>query len=126
MVQMGKRIHDMRKQWQYTLDEVAELVDIPKATLSRLENGKLKTINRSYIDRLANLFNCDAAYLMGYEDSPKVDLIYSAPGKEDVKVTVDAKPIIGEESLRVKVLQEASKIRPENLAAAIDILKSLQ
>lgn len=126
MVEMGKRIHDMRKKWGYTLDEVVDHVGIPKSTLSRLENGKLKTINRSYINRLANLFDCDPAYLLGYEDSPVVDLTYSAPGKESVKVTVDAKPIIGESSLRAKLLQEATKVKPENLSAAIEIIKALQ
>ena len=126
MVQMGRRIHDMRKKWGYTLDEVVERVDIPKSTLSRLENGKLKTINRSYINRLANLFDCDPAYLLGYEDSPVVDLTYSAPGKESVKMTVDAKPIIGESSLRAKLLQEATKVKPENILAAIDVLKAMQ
>lgn len=126
MVEMGKRIHDMRKKWGYTLDEVVDHVGIPKSTLSRLENGKLKTINRSYINRLANLFDCDPAYLLGYEDSPVVDLTYSAPGKESVKMTVDAKPIIGESSLRAKLLQEATKVKPENLLAAIDVLKAMQ
>ena len=126
MVQMGRRIHDMRKKWGYTLDEVVERVDIPKSTFSRLENGKLKTINRSYINRLANLFDCDPAYLLGYEDSPVVDLTYSAPGKESVKMTVDAKPIIGESSLRAKLLQEATKVKPENILAAIDVLKAMQ
>lgn len=126
MVQMGKRIHDMRKKWGYTLDEVAQRIDIPKTTLSRLENGKLKTINRSYIDRLAHLFDCDAAYLLGYEDSPEVNLIYSAPGKEDVKMTVDTRPIMGESSLRAKLLQEAVKVKVENLPAAIEVLKALQ
>ena len=126
MVEMGKRIHDMRKKWGYTLDEVVDHVGIPKSTLSRLENGKLKTINRSYINRLANLFDCDPAYLLGYEDSPVVDLTYSAPGKESVKMTVDARPIIGESSLRAKLLQEATKVKPENLLAAIDVLKAMQ
>ena len=126
MIKMGQRIREQRKQWDYTLDEVSNLVKIPKSTLSKLENGKMQRIERSYIDRLANLFGCDAAYLMGYEDSPTVDLVYSAPGKEEVKVTVDSKPIIGESSLRAKLLQEATKVRPENIPAAIDILRSLQ
>ena len=126
MVEMGRRIHDMRKKWGYTLDEVVDHVGIPKSTLSRLENGKLKTINRSYINRLANLFDCDPAYLLGYDDSPIVDLTYSAPGKESVNVTVDAKPIIGESSLRAKLLQEATKVKPENLQAAIDVIRALQ
>ena len=126
MVQMGKRIHDMRKKWGYTLDEVAERVDIPKSTLSRLENGKLKTINRSYIDRLANLFDCDAAYILGYEDAPVVNLAYSAPGKEKINMTVDMAPIIGEGSLRARLYQYAAKVKTENLQAAIDVLKTLQ
>lgn len=126
MVQMGKRIHDMRKKWGYTLEEVAQRIEVPKTTLSRLENGKLKTINRSYIDRLAHLFDCDAAYLLGYEDSPEVNVVYSAPGKESVNVKVDSKPILGEESLRAKLLQSAVKVRPENIQTAIEVLKALE
>ena len=126
MVEMGKRIRDRRKYWGYTLDEVSEKVGIQKSTLSKLENGKLQRIERSYIDRLAHLFDCDAAYLLGYEDSPTVNLTYSAPGKEDVNMIVNSKPIMGESSLRAKLLQEAVKVKVENLPAAIEVLKALQ
>lgn len=126
MIEMGKRLHELRKKWRYTLDEVVERVDIPKSTLSRLENGKLKTINRGYIDRLAHLYDVDAAYILGYEDTPQVNLTYSAQGKETINMIVDHKPIIGESSLRAKLLTEATKVKPENIPAAIEIIRSLQ
>ena len=126
MIQMGLRIHNERKKIGYTLDEVVERTGIPKATLSRLENGKLKTINRSYVDRLAKLFDVDAAYLLGYEDGATVNLTYSSHGKEDINMIVDSKPILGESSLRAKLLQEAAKIPAQNLQAALDIIKALQ
>jgi len=125
MVQMGKRLHELRKKCGYTLDDVVERVDIPKSTLSRLENGKLKTINRSYIDKLAELYGEDAAYILGYEDSPTVALTYSAPGKEQVNLIVDHAPIIGEAALRAKLYQAAVQVAPENIKIAIEILKSL-
>lgn len=125
MKQMGKRLHDLRKKWGYTLDEVVEKTEIPKSTLSRLENGKLKTINRSYIDKLAHLYDEDAAYILGYEDSPTVALTYSAPGKEQVNLIVDHAPIIGEAALRAKLYQAAVQVAPENIKIAIEILKSL-
>lgn len=125
MIEMGRRIHEKRKYFGYTLEEVAERVDIPKTTLSRLENGKLKTINRGYVDRLAKLFDVDAAYLLGYEDSPTVNLQYSAPGKETINMTVDSKPIIGESAKRAALYAAALDVLPQNLDIAIELLKSL-
>ena len=125
MIQMGKRLNELRKKCGYTLDDVVERVNIPKSTLSRLENGKLKTINRSYIDKLADLYGEDAAYILGYEDAPTVALTYSAPGKEQVNLIVDHTPIIGEAALRAKLYQAAIQVAPENIKIAIEILKSL-
>lgn len=126
MKNLGNRIREQRQRWGYTLEEVSNHVGVSKGTLSKLENGLLKRPPRPLIDKLANLFDCDPVYLLGYDDSPEVHLTYSAPGKEEVTLLAQGKPIIGEESLRVRVLQEASKIRTENLMAAIDIIKSLQ
>lgn len=125
MIQMGKRLHELRKKCGYTMDDVAERVDIPKSTLSRLENGKLKTINRSYIDKLADLYGEDAAYILGYEDSPTVALTYSAPGKEQVNLFVDHTPILGEAALRAKLYKAAIDVAPENIKIAIELLKTL-
>lgn len=125
MVEMGRRLHELRKKCGYTLDEVVQRVDIPKSTLSRLENGKLKTINRSYIDQLSELYGEDAAYILGYEDAPTVALTYSAPGKEQVNLIVDHTPIIGEAALRAKLYKAAIDVAPENIKIAIELLKTL-
>ena len=126
MKAMGNRIREERQKWNYTLEEVSERVGVSKATLSKLENGLLKRPPRPLIDKLANLFDCDPIYLMGYHHDDEVTMTYSTPGKEDVTLTAGGKPIIGEVSLRVKLLQEAAKIPAQNLQAAIDIIKALQ
>lgn len=113
------------KKKHYTLDKVSEKLNIPKSTLSKLENGKLLRIDRHYIDKLARLFECDPAYLMGYDESPQVDLTYSAPGREDINVTVDRKPIIGPTSKIAELYSALLAVRPENYDVALKILKSL-
>lgn len=125
MKEMGKRIRDMREKKAYTLDKVSEKIGIPKSTLSKLENGKMLRIDRHYIDKLARLFECDPAYLMGYDDSPQVDLKYSAPGKEDILMTVNAKPIIGPTSKITELYKLVLSIKPENYDLAIQILNTL-
>jgi len=123
---LGNRIREQRQRWGYTLEEVSDHVGVSKGTLSKLENGLLKRPPRPLIDKLANLFDCDPVYLLGYDDSPEVHLTYSAPGKEEVTLLAQGKPILGESSLRAKLLQEATKVKPENLSAAIEIIKALQ
>lgn len=125
MKAMGKRIRDERQKWDYTLDEVSEKVGVSKSTLSKLENGLLKRPPRPLIDQLAHLFDCDPAYLMGYHPTDNVTLTYSAPGKEDVVLTVDGKPILGEQGLRARLYKAALNVPAENLAVAIELLKSL-
>lgn len=125
MIEMGKRIREMRKQYGYTLDDVGQKIGIKKSTLSKLENGKIQRIDRAYIDKIARLFKCDPAYLMGYEDTPHVDLTYSAPGKENVNVTVSSNPIIGPSSKIVELYDILLSIKPENYDIAIKLLKTL-
>jgi len=125
MLKMGKRIKERRTYFGYTLDELAEKTGISKSTLSKMENGKLKTINRSYIDKLADILDCEASWLMHLEDAPVVQLAYSAPGKETINLTVDSKPIIGEQGLRAKLYRAALGVAPENINVAIELLKSL-
>ena len=124
--EMGKRIRQKRLENELTLEELGNLLEVSKSTVSKWEHGEVQDIGRKKIAKMAEIFNCKASWLMGLNDAPKVDLTYAAPGKESVRVTVEGDPIIGESSLRVKILQEAAKVRQENLQAAIDILKSLQ
>lgn len=125
MKSMGNRIREQRQKWNYTLDEVAEKVSASKSTLSKLENGLLKYPKRPLIDELAKLFDCDPLYLLGYHHSDNVTLTYSAPGKEDVTLLAQGKPIIGEAGLRAKLYKAALDVAPENVEVAIELLRSL-
>lgn len=125
MKAMGSRIREQRQKWEYTLAEVAEKVGVSKGTLSKLENGLLKRPPRHLIDKLANLFDCDPVYLLGYDDSPTVHLTYSAPGKENVTLLVEGKPIIGESGMRAALYKAAISVPTENIPVAIELLKSL-
>jgi len=122
---MGAKIREQRQRWGYTLEEVAEKVGVSKGTLSKLENGLLKRPPRPLIDQLANIFDCDPVYLLGYDDSPEVHLTYSAPGKEKVTLIAQGKPIIGEAAKRAALYAAALKVLPQNLDVAIELLKSL-
>lgn len=126
MKTMGKRIHEMRTKKGMSQEELGEKLGVLRQTIGKWENGDVANIKRSAIAKMAELFNCDPVWLMGYDGAQTVNLTYSADGHETVTTEVDATPIIGESSLRVKILQEAAKVRQENLQAAIDILKSLQ
>lgn len=125
MKNMGIRIREQRQRWGYTLEEVSEHVGVSKGTLSKLENGLLKRPPRPLIDKLANVFDCDPVYLLGYDDSPEVHLTYSAPGKENVTLVAQGKPIIGETAKRADLYAAALNVLPQNLDVAIELLKSL-
>ena len=122
---MGNRVREQRLKWGYTLDEVAEKVSASKSTLSKLENGLLKYPKRPLIDELAKLYDCDPLYLLGYHHNDNITLTYSAPGKEDVTLLAQGKPIIGEAGLRAKLYKAALEVAPENVEVAIELLRSL-
>ena len=126
MKALGERVKEQRLKIGYTLDEVAERVGVSKSSLSKLENGLLKRPpKRPLIDKLANLFDCDPVYLLGYHHTDEVTVTYSAPGKEDVTLLVEGKPIIGEVGLRAKLYKAALAVPTENIDVAIELLKSL-
>lgn len=125
MKAMGNRVREQRLKWGYTLDEVAEKVSASKSTLSKLENGLLKYPKRPLIDELAKLYDCDPLYLLGYHHNDNITLTYSAPGKEDVTLLAQGKPIIGEAGLRAKLYKAALEVAPENVEVAIELLRSL-
>ena len=74
---------------------------------------------------MAKVFDCDPMYLLGYHKEDNVKLTYSAPGKEDVTLMAQGKPIIGEAGLRAKLYKAALNVSLENVEVAIELLNSL-
>ena len=122
---MGQRIHDKREEYRMTQEEVAERLGVTKQTVSKWEAGKVKNIDRDYIGQMAKWWGCDPDWLMHLDGIKKVTATYEAKGREPVTVTVNNGPIIGPASLRAQLYKVAIDVKPENLEAAIEILKSL-
>lgn len=69
---LNERIKDMRIKHGYTLAYVAELLGIKEATMQRYESGEIKNIKHETISKLAEIYNCSPAYLMGWEKSKSI------------------------------------------------------
>lgn len=122
---MGQRIHDKREEFSLSREELAEKLGVTRQTIYSWENGKVKNIDRDYINRMAAMWNCDPQWLMHMEDTAQVTATYKAEGREPVTVIVNNDPIMGPASLRAQLYRVAVDVKPENLKTAIEILKSL-
>lgn len=125
MKKMGQRIRQKRIELGLTQEELGQKLGIKKSAISKIENGEVKAIDRDYIAKMVQLFHCDANWLMDLDDSKKVELVYSADGKEPITAIVNQEPILGPASLRAQLYKVAIDVKPENLDTAIEILKSL-
>ena len=74
---------------------------------------------------MASIFKCDPEWLMHMEGRSQVTVTYEAEDREPVTAIVNKEPIMGPESLRAQLYKVAIDVKPENLQAAIEILKSL-
>ena len=127
MKTMGLRIKSKRNELGLTMEELGDRLGVQRQAINKWEKGEVQNIKRSYIKKMAELFNVSPAWLMGFEDTTDVTLTYSAPGRESVVAEADAHPIIGFEatSKRAELYQAALNVRPENIDVAIKLLKSL-
>ena len=127
MKTMGMRIRSKRVELGLTMEELGEKLGVQRQAINKWEKGEVQNIKRSYITKMAELFDVSPAWLMGFESSENVTLTYSAPGKETVVTEPDAHPVLGAEATikRAALYQAALKVRPENIDVAIQLLKSL-
>ena len=72
---LNERIKEMRIKKGMTLFEVAEQIGVRDATVQRYESGEIKNIKYDIIVKLAQLFNCTPAFLMGWENEIQVSPI---------------------------------------------------
>lgn len=67
---LKERIKERRLNKEMTLMEVANKLGVKEATMQRYESGEIKNIKHETIVKLAEIFDCSPAYLMGWEESP--------------------------------------------------------
>ena len=66
MVDLGKRLKDLRKKHGLTQLQVAERVGITQANLSILKTGKAKAIRFSTLEAICAALDCQPADILEY------------------------------------------------------------
>ena len=74
---LGQRIKAQRMKMGYTQEKLAELMCIPKKTISGYENDRVD-IRSSVISELAEHLHTTPNYLLGYEEDPALAAITNA------------------------------------------------
>ena len=56
-----------------TLEDVAGIINVGRATVLKYENGTITNIPSDKIEQLATLFSVSPAYLMGWSENESID-----------------------------------------------------
>ena len=67
---IGQRIRELREQRDIKQEKLAEILNINKATLSRIERGETKTVGSDILMTLAEHFNVSVDFLVGFTCVP--------------------------------------------------------
>ena len=65
---IGDKIHELRAEKGWTLEEFGEKVGVGKSTVKRWESGIIANMRRDKISLIADAFGVSPGYLMGWED----------------------------------------------------------
>ena len=69
MTIMGLRIKMKREEHHLTMAELGDLLGVQASAVNKWEKGTVSNIKRSTIQKMAEIFECDPVWLMGFEDS---------------------------------------------------------
>ena len=68
---MARKIRELRKAKNMTLEDVATIVGVGKSTVRKWETGMIANMRRDKIASLAKALDTTPAYLMGWEEEQK-------------------------------------------------------
>ena len=68
-MEINERIKELRLQNNLTLEEVANIVGVTKATVQRWESGLIANMRRDKIASLAKALHASPGYILGIENS---------------------------------------------------------
>lgn len=60
---VGERLKQLRTSHNYTQQEIADILGVTKATISKYETGQ-RRLNADYIERLSNLYGVEPYYIL--------------------------------------------------------------
>lgn len=92
---VGKNLNELRRQNEYTPEQVSSYLGISQSNLSKIENGEIK-FNMTLLDKLCLLYNCSPEYLLGKTDSYEKPAIAVRSDEEvDLNVVATMNEITG-------------------------------
>lgn len=65
---MGERIKELRIQNNLTQEELGAKLGIQKSAVAKYESGRVKNLKSSTIKKMAQLFNVEPSYILGWDD----------------------------------------------------------
>lgn len=71
MNDMGNRIRQKRLEQQMTMEQLATALGVKASAINKYEKGIVENIKRSTIQEMAKIFDCDPAWLMGFDQEEK-------------------------------------------------------
>jgi len=103
---VGKLIHERRKELGITLEKIGNACGVNKSTVMRWENGRAKDIKRSHIEILSRLLYLPIEALLGLDVPVEI---------EDAELVLLKKDIFK----RIETLKDIKKL--ENLKKYIEV-----
>ena len=96
-MEMGKRIFELRTAKNLTMEQLAEMLGVQKSAVNKWEKGIVKNIKRPNILKMSEIFDCEPAYLMGFDDLVKDYADKEGIDKVPIVATVMDDPFTEEE-----------------------------
>ncbi|MBO5863506.1 MAG: helix-turn-helix transcriptional regulator [Paludibacteraceae bacterium] len=114
---MARRISELRKERNMTLEDVAKIVGVGKSTVRKWENGMIKNMKRDKIAALAKALGTTPTSLMGWEN------IEEEQKKNDIQADIILK--MRSDSLFMSVVESLYKLDGEKLKTIDNMLNTL-
>lgn len=114
---LGDRIHYLRTEKGYTLQELGDMVGVGASTVRKWETGYIKTLRTDKMQKLSNALGTSVDYLMGWTDnSVNVGTVGTNNG------------VIGQNSGEIRLEQQRSKEEAELLRifSGLDVKRRME
>ena len=80
---ISERLKDLRLSNGFTLKEVADRIGVSEGTAQRYESNAIKEIPYKSILKLADLYDVDPGYIMGWTRIDPKDVVFVVPTPEE-------------------------------------------
>ena len=111
---MARRIRELRKAKNMTLEEVAKIVGVGKSTVRKWETGMIENMRRDKIAALAKALGTTPISLMGWEEEQK---------KNDIQADIILK--MRTDSTFMSVVENLYKLDKDKLETINQMLNTL-